>query len=215
MHSEPVTLSRLDAHHGPRNGLLRNRGIQAFPLQGGEQLGVPQTGDLPRLRIAEDGRCRDERASTCSAACLVSTRNRIETHPLQCAFIAVDAAIALDQHGRRGPARRHQQLTPAGLITARAGAESGGSGTLSKVAGRRSRPARSKGAAIANAGPTTKDIGTKATCPRPWLVERSERWHRESALRSRWSPMTKMRSLGTTTSNLTSDGLTWSSSGSV
>jgi hypothetical protein len=96
MHSEPVTLSRLDAHHGPGNGLLGNRAIQALPLQGGEQLGVLQSGDLPRLRVAEDGRYRDERASTGAAACLVSTRNRVKTHPLQCAFIAVDAAIALD-----------------------------------------------------------------------------------------------------------------------
>ena len=46
----------------------------------------------------------------------------MKTHPLQCPFVAVDAAVALDKDRRGGPGGGHQQLTPAGLITALSGA---------------------------------------------------------------------------------------------
>jgi molybdenum-dependent DNA-binding transcriptional regulator ModE len=86
---------------------------------------------------------------------------------LQRPFIAVDAAIALDKDRRCRLGGGHQQLTPAGLITALSGAGFFAAGTPAKVSGRCKRSARSNGAATAKAGPTTSEVGTKATWPLP------------------------------------------------
>ena len=114
--------------------------------------------DLASLRIVAAA----TRSCTGPAASLISSSDRVEPYSLQCSLVPVDTAVALDKDGWCSPRGRHQQLTPAGLITALSGAGWRGAGTSSKAAGRCNRPARSKGAAIAKAGPTTSEVGTKA-----------------------------------------------------
>ncbi len=157
VHAERVALLRFDADHRPGDRLAGDLVVQPLPLQRGQQLGVPQALDLPGLRVAEDRRRRRPAARR-------RRRDRPRRHRRP-GRARRAAAPARSRRARSSRLTSTAEVAPTdisssprpGLITASSGAGWAGAGTSAKVAGRCSRVARSKGATIAKAGPTTFD----------------------------------------------------------
>ena len=101
--------------------------VQPLALQRGEQLGVVEPGDLPRLGVVEDDRRRDQRTGAGAPSGLVRAGHRVETHPAERALVAVDPTVT----SHRG----HQQLTPSGSITASSRRRLGRGGHLGENGG--------------------------------------------------------------------------------